>query len=196
MYIPSQSNPKQTTLAIQIQIKQCKDHVHSYLDGVLPLGEVDLLLPLLLRLLVGLVLGHAAAHSTGVPGAEVEREVLLVLVEQAELGALVEVDDGENASDRLANVVAVGEEKYISFLFDRVVFLCGFALFLFLFLMVIQIRFLAVRFPSLFLVSYCVGGRTGRGSQRTFSGSSRRHRQRSSEHGAGSIRPSTLPTGW
>jgi hypothetical protein len=80
----------------------------SYLDGVLPLGEVDLLLPLLLRLLVGLVLGHAAAHSTSVLGAEVEREVLLVLVEQAELGALVEVDDGENASDRLANVVAVG----------------------------------------------------------------------------------------
>ena len=69
---------------------------------------MDLLLPLLLRLLVGLVLGHTAAQSTGVPGAEVEREVLLVLVEQAELGALVEVDDGENASDRLANVVAVG----------------------------------------------------------------------------------------
>ena len=69
---------------------------------------MDLLLPLLLGLLVGLVLGQAAAQSTGVPGAEVEREVLLVLVEQAELGALVDVDDGENASDRLANVVTVG----------------------------------------------------------------------------------------
>lgn len=80
----------------------------SYLNGVLPLGKVDLPLPLLLGLLVGLVLGHAAAESTGVLGPEVEREVLLVLVEQTELRALVEVDDSEDTSDRLADVLAVG----------------------------------------------------------------------------------------
>lgn len=68
---------------------------------------MDLLLDLLLRLLGGLVLGESAAQGTGVLGSEVEREERLVLVEQAELGALVEVDDGENAGDRLANVVAV-----------------------------------------------------------------------------------------
>lgn len=79
----------------------------AYLDGVLPLGEVDLLLALLLRLEGGLVLGESAAEGTGEAGSEVKRSVLLVLVEQTELGALVGVDDGENASDRLANVVAV-----------------------------------------------------------------------------------------
>lgn len=78
----------------------------SYLDGVLPLGEVDLLLSLALRLHGGLVLGHTAAELTGELGAEVKRKVLLVLVEETELGALVGVDDGENTSDRLADVVA------------------------------------------------------------------------------------------
>ena len=86
----------------------------SYLNGVLPLGEVDLPLPLSLRLLGGLVLGQTAADGTGVLGSEVEREVLLVLVEQAELRALVEVDDGEDASDGLADVLAVKGEKYQS----------------------------------------------------------------------------------
>ena len=86
----------------------------SYLNGVFPLGKVDLLLPLSLRLLGGLVLGHTAADGTGVLGSEVEREVLLVLVEQAELRALVEVDDGEDASDGLADVLAVKGEKYQS----------------------------------------------------------------------------------
>ena len=42
-------------------------------------------------------------------GAEVERQVLLALVEDAELSALVGVDDGEDASDRLADVVAVAQ---------------------------------------------------------------------------------------
>lgn len=83
----------------------------SYLDGVLPLGEVDLLLALLLRLEGGLVLGESAAEGTGEAGSEVKRSVLLVLVEQTELGALVGVDDGENASDRLANVVAVEPQQ-------------------------------------------------------------------------------------
>ena len=83
----------------------------SYLNGVLPLGKVDLLLPLSLRLLGGLVLGHTAADGTGVLGSEVEREVLLVLVEQAELRALVDVDHGEDTSDGLADVLAITGEK-------------------------------------------------------------------------------------
>ena len=53
-----------------------------------------------------LVLGETAADLTGELGAEVEREVLLVLVEQTQLSALVGVDDGENTSDRLANLAA------------------------------------------------------------------------------------------
>lgn len=41
--------------------------------------------------------------------AEVEREVLLALVEEAELGALLGVDDGEDARDALAHVVDASE---------------------------------------------------------------------------------------
>lgn len=66
---------------------------------------------LLLLLLLGdhgcLVLRHAPADGTGLLCAEVEREVLLVLVEDAELCALVGVDDSEDAGDRLADIVAV-----------------------------------------------------------------------------------------
>lgn len=57
------------------------------------------------------MLGHTAAHGTGVLGSEVEREVLLVLVEQTELRALVDVDHGEDTSDGLADVLAVAGEK-------------------------------------------------------------------------------------
>lgn len=89
----------------------------SYLNSVLPLGEVDLLLALALGLQGSLVLGETAAESTGELGAEVKRSVLLALVEQAELSALVGVDDGQNASDRLANVVAVKKDGISASLF-------------------------------------------------------------------------------
>lgn len=84
---------------------------------------MDLLLALLLRLEGGLVLGESAAEGTGEAGSEVKRSVLLVLVEQTELGALVGVDDGENASDRLANVVAV-EPQQISIPVPKHCILC------------------------------------------------------------------------
>lgn len=84
----------------------------SYLNGVLPLGEVDGTLAELVGGLGTLVLGETAADLTGELGAEVEREVLLVLVEQTQLSALVGVDDGENTSDRLANLAA--KEKFQS----------------------------------------------------------------------------------
>lgn len=67
---------------------------------------MDLLLALLLGDEGSLVLGEPSAHGTGGLGAEVEGNVFLVLVEEAELMALVGVDDGEDASDRLADVVA------------------------------------------------------------------------------------------
>jgi hypothetical protein len=56
-----------------------------------------------------LVLGKTAADLAGLLGAEVEGQVLLVLVEQTQLGALVGVDDGQDAGDGLADIVAVGE---------------------------------------------------------------------------------------
>ena len=91
-------------------IHRAQDRI-SYLNSVLPLGEVDLALALALSGAGSLVPGKTAAQVTGELGAEVEREVLLVLVEQTELGALVGVDDGENTSNRLADVVAVDCEK-------------------------------------------------------------------------------------
>jgi len=142
---------------------------------------VDLLLALLLGLLGGLVLGESAAQGTGVLGSEVEREELLVLVEQAELGALVEVDDGENASDRLANVVAVNSVSISSVCCVCICEFCDW-----------DVESLSIPFPPLVCFASCDRVRdrgknvkTGIGITRTFSGSSRRHRQRSSGHGAG-----------
>jgi hypothetical protein len=88
--------------------------VSSYLNGVLPLGEVNLLLPLLLGDQRSLVLGEPSANGAGLLGSEVEREVLLVLVEQTQLGALVGVDDGQDAGDRLAEVVAEKKNPNVS----------------------------------------------------------------------------------
>lgn len=79
----------------------------AYLNSKLPLGEVDALLALLLCDKGGLVLGEASADSAGLLGSEVEGEVLLALVEEAELGALVGLDDGQDTGNGLAEVVAV-----------------------------------------------------------------------------------------
>lgn len=64
--------------------------------------------PLLLLLAhPGLVLvGQVSPHSARLLGAQVERDVLLALVEDAQLRALVGVDDGEHAGDGFADVVA------------------------------------------------------------------------------------------
>ena len=81
--------------------------VASYLDGVFSLREMRLAL---LRLLqgLGLLLGRqTATDSTGLLRAKVEGKVLLVLVEEAKLGPLLKVDDGQGAGDGLAQVVAI-----------------------------------------------------------------------------------------
>ena len=75
----------------------------THLDGEVALREVSVLLGLLLGDKVLLVLGHSPADGASLLGAEVERQVLLALVEDAELSALVGVDDGEDAGDRLAD---------------------------------------------------------------------------------------------
>ena len=61
----------------------------------------------LLKSAGSVLLGKTAADGAGLLGAEVKREVLLVLVEETELSPLLGVDDGEDTSDRLAEVVAV-----------------------------------------------------------------------------------------
>lgn len=68
---------------------------------------MDLLLLLLLGHLRRLVLVESPADGAGLLRAEVERNVLLALVEGAKLLALLGVDDREGTGDRLANVMAV-----------------------------------------------------------------------------------------
>lgn len=55
------------------------------------------------------MLGESSADGAGLLGSEVEGSVLLALVEQAELGPLVGVDDGEDLGDSLADVMNAGE---------------------------------------------------------------------------------------
>lgn len=58
----------------------------------------------------GILFGQTTTNGTGLLGAEVEWEVLLVLVEQTKLGTLVRVDDCEDLGDRLSDVVTVGHK--------------------------------------------------------------------------------------
>jgi hypothetical protein len=79
----------------------------SRLDRISPLREVRLPLLLSLRLQRRLLLGQMAAHGARELGPQVEGRVLLLLVEQAELGALRGVDDGEDAGDAFPDVGSV-----------------------------------------------------------------------------------------
>jgi len=82
----------------------------AYLNSILPLGEVSQALLSLLKNPRGVLLRQTATESAGQLGPEVERQVLLVLVEQAELSALLGVDDGQNTGDRLPEVVAIASK--------------------------------------------------------------------------------------
>jgi hypothetical protein len=79
----------------------------SYLDGELALREVHLVLLGLLQLSRRVGGREASADRTGLLGSQVQGSVLLVLVEQTQLSALLQVDDSEHASDRLAEIVTV-----------------------------------------------------------------------------------------
>ena len=89
------------------------DGASSYLYGKLALREVDAPLPRLLQLLGALGLGEPSADGAGLLRAEVERDELPVLVEEAQLVPLLQVDGRQDAGDRFPEVVAVcGEEKW------------------------------------------------------------------------------------
>jgi hypothetical protein len=63
------------------------------------------------------VLGESATDGAGGLWSEVERSVLLALVEEAELSALVGVDDGQDLGDGLANIVAVTSQSVLCSIF-------------------------------------------------------------------------------
>lgn len=79
----------------------------AYLDSKLSLREMSCTLCDLLQLLAALVCGQASSDSTGLFWSEIEREVLLVLVEEAELRSLVGVNDCEDLGDGLSDIVAI-----------------------------------------------------------------------------------------
>ncbi len=65
----------------------------------------------LLQCAGGVLRREATADGAGVLRPEIEREVLLVLVEEAELSTLLGVDDGQDTSDRLSEIVAIAGKK-------------------------------------------------------------------------------------
>jgi len=71
----------------------------------------------LLRLqqgLLALVLAQASSDGTGLLRSEVEREVFLILVEEAELCSLVGVDDCENLGNRLSDIMAIRTDELVT----------------------------------------------------------------------------------
>jgi hypothetical protein len=73
--------------------------LNAYLDSILSLRKVSRPLLRLQQCLLALVLAQASSDGTGLLWSEVEREVFLVLVEEAELCSLVGVDDCEDLRD-------------------------------------------------------------------------------------------------
>lgn len=55
------------------------------------------------------MLGESSSDGARLLGAEIERRVLLALVEQSELRTLVGVYDGEDASNALPDIMDAGE---------------------------------------------------------------------------------------
>lgn len=90
----------------------------THLDGEFALREVLLTLLGLLQLSRGVLGGQTATDGTGLLGTEIKGLMLLALEEQAHVVSLLGVDDREDTSDRLAEVVAVEiNHSRISFVF-------------------------------------------------------------------------------
>jgi hypothetical protein len=88
-------------------------YLNAYLDGIFPLGKVSRPLLRLQQGLLALVLAQASSDGTGLLRSEVEGEVFLVLVEEAELCSLVGVDDCEDLGNRLSDIMAIVVERLV-----------------------------------------------------------------------------------
>lgn len=75
---------------------------------------MGLLLLLLLGDSAGILLAQSSSDGTGLLCSEVQREVLLLGVEESQLVSLVGVDDGQDAGNRFAEVMSATREKIIS----------------------------------------------------------------------------------
>lgn len=70
--------------------------MRTYLDSIFSLREMHLPLCRLLQNTRLILLRQPSPDSSGLLGSEVKREILLILVEEAELRSLVGVDDCED----------------------------------------------------------------------------------------------------
>lgn len=76
------------------------------LDSILSLREVSLSLLLLLSHSSGILWRQASSNGSGLLCSEIERQVLLALVEDSQLVSLVGVDDCEGSGDRFSQIVS------------------------------------------------------------------------------------------
>lgn len=72
------------------------------------------LLLLLLGDSAGILLAQSSSDGTGLLCSEIQREVLLLGVEESQLVSLVGVDDGQDAGNRFAEVMSATGKKTIS----------------------------------------------------------------------------------
>jgi hypothetical protein len=82
-------------------------HLSLCLDSVVSLRKVRCALLGLLQRSCAVLCRESSSDGASLFWSEIEREVLLVLVEEAELRALVGVDDCENLGYTLSEVVAI-----------------------------------------------------------------------------------------
>lgn len=100
----SPKNPSRSTLS-KVPFLAFSLDENLGLEGVLPGGEVDVLLVLLLGDEVGLVLGQPTSDSSGLLVSKVKGNVLgvLRLVQVPDVLPLLLVDDGQDTGDRLSD---------------------------------------------------------------------------------------------
>lgn len=83
------------------------------LHSIFPRREVHLSLLLLLRDSASILLAQSSPNGASLLGPEVERKVLLVVIELSQSVSLVGVDHGQAAGNRFAEVVA-REQDHVS----------------------------------------------------------------------------------
>ena len=82
------------------------------LDSILPHWKMHLLLLLLLRHQLLFLLSQPPPNRPGLFRSQIKRQILLLLVEQAQLRSLVCIDHGKDFGDGFAEVVTMNEVSF------------------------------------------------------------------------------------
>lgn len=84
------------------------------LDSILPHREVHLLFLLLLGHHAGLLLRQPPPNRPRLFRSQIQRQVLLLLIEKPELRSLVRVDDCQDLGNRFPKVVTVEQTSWVN----------------------------------------------------------------------------------